>query len=58
MPAAEHFPVHLPAKPSCQITEQWRRTEPDGSETIHYAGADGYVYEKRGSKGWFKVARA
>lgn len=28
------------------------------AETIRYAGAEGYVYEKRGSKDWFKVARA
>ena len=54
--SSERFPVHLEHKPPCALTEQWRRTEVDGSVTIRYAGADGYLYEKRGRDGWFRIA--
>ena len=52
----ELFPVKLHRKPSCQLTKRWPRTEPDGSITICYKGADGYLYEKRSSE-WVRVAR-
>jgi hypothetical protein len=53
--SGDSFPIKLGQKPSCRLTRQWSETG-DSSTTTRYAGADGYVYEKR-VDGWFKVGR-
>lgn len=60
MPNEEFFPVELERKPSCQLTEQWNRTDA-GVKTLRYVGADGYVYESKkpgdGKLVWKRVGR-
>ncbi len=61
MAADELFPVDLNTKPSCGLTWQWKRDNPDGTRTEQYAGADGYLYQKLdgGSKTtWRKVGKS
>src|SRR5437899_11665632 len=49
--------MHLDQKPSCGLTKLWTCIDLDGSEIEPSAGADGYLYEKRGASGWFRVKR-
>ena len=50
----DSFPLKLDRKPSCALTEHWAHVEIDGSKTVRYAGADGYLYESR-KDGWYRV---
>ena len=52
----EESSVKLETRPTCALTQQWKRREADESVTIRYAGADGYLYERRWD-GWFRVGR-
>jgi len=57
----EFFPAELDRRPSCQLTRQWDKKDPDGTKIVRYAGADGYLYEsveaQDGRLRWKRVAR-
>jgi hypothetical protein len=54
----ESFPVDVDGRPP-SVTKQWTRSNPDGSKTTRFVGADGYLYERVRKQGepdqWSKV---